>query len=64
MSSTERPEADAAEQARPVDPDPDESSGFSRGPDFTLDLEAEVADVLDQFTDAGLPDEDESNSRG
>jgi hypothetical protein len=54
MSSAERPEADAAEQEREVEPAADE-----RG-EFAPDLEAAVADVLDQLTDAGLPDEDES----
>lgn len=56
MSSPERPEADAAEQAREIDPAADE-----RG-ELAPDLEAAVADVLDQLADAELPDDDETRS--
>jgi hypothetical protein len=58
MSSAERPEADAAEQARPVDPDTDDRD--EPGPDLTPDVEAALADVLDQLAEVDLPDEDDS----
>jgi hypothetical protein len=56
MSSAERPEADAAEQAREVDPAADETG------EFAPDLEAAVADVLDQLAVADLPDDDETRT--
>jgi len=57
MSSAERPEADAAEQARAISDDPqDQPLDGDIGPE----LDAAIADVLDQMRDAGLPDEDEA----
>jgi hypothetical protein len=52
MSSAERPEADVAEQAREADPTLEENG------ELTPDLEAAVADVLDQLTDADPPDDE------
>jgi len=56
MSSPETPEADAAEQAREVEPAADEHGEFSP------DLDAAVADVLDQLAEADLPDDDETRT--
>jgi len=52
MTSAERPEADAAEQAAELD-DPG-------GATATAGDDANPADVLEQLQDAGIPDEDEA----
>jgi hypothetical protein len=65
MSSTERPEADVAEQSRSVT-----DEGFDRAFDAMIDqgpgveLDAAIGDVLDQLHEAGLPDEDEAPYAG
>jgi hypothetical protein len=59
MSSAERPEADVAEQAQDVVGHDDRP-----GDRPTADAEASIEDVLEQSTDAGLPDEDEAPRQG
>jgi hypothetical protein len=61
MSSTERPEADVAEQSRGVTDDEFDSM-IDQGPGAELD--AAIGDVLDQLQEAGLPDEDEAPYAG
>jgi hypothetical protein len=60
MSSAERSEADAAEQARSVLDD--EQPPIDHGPG--ADLDAEISDVIEQMQDAGPADEDEAPRTG
>lgn len=57
MTGPETPEADAAEQARDAGPAA-ETTAFEDGGELDPGLEAGIADVLDQLTDAD-PHDDE-----